>query len=1055
MRGTPLVLAVLLVLPSAAAAERLPIRVYTTADGLAHNAVNKIVRDSRGFLWFATNDGLSRFDGYTFGNYSVEQGLPHRRVMDLLETKRGELWVATFGGLVRFHPDGAPGDDGGRSRASTRSPPMFSAVVPVNAGGDAGALAVISLLESRDGTIWCGTRNGLYRLVRTGARSTLESVDLGMPADAPESSYINDLLEDAEGAVWAATPSGLYRRSPDGAVARYTEHDGLPSNFLHDLLLDQDGRIWIGSRYAGFFRIVPGGRAAPAIAEHYQQVDGLPSSWIFALLESSDRRFWVATNVGLVEFSTQSVAGGMPRFLSYTRHHGLSHQEVTTLGEDTGGNLWIGTATSGGMKLARNGFVTYGHSDGLATAMEVFDDASGTVYVNAAVFGRLTGERGGTVAADGEYVLNRYGRFTGRGFDWFVPAPPYLPGAVPDGATVRTPTGEWWLATATGPARYTGLRRFDDAKTARPLKTYTMSDGLPGPQVYRQLADSRGDVWFSLISASRNGFFRWDGATAKMHDMAGAPGYPPIRDSLPRAFGEDRGGTIWVGFDNGVARYRNGVFTVFTSKDGLPAGSIVDIHIDSSGRLWLASSRGGLIRVDNPEAERPAFMRYTTADGLSGNSIEIIAEDRHGRIYAATGRAVDQLEPTTGRIRQFTAEDGLAPGTMLTAFRDRDGALWFGTQNGLSRFVPSAPARSTAPVIFITRVTAGGEARPVSAVGATSLSLPDLASGGNQLQIEFASLRFAPGERLRYQYRLEGSNQDWGPPTARSSVSYASLAPGRYRFLVRAVNADGVASPEPAVVSFAVLPPLWQRWWFLTLIAALGTAAAVALHRYRLARTLELERVRTRIATDLHDDVGANLTRIAILSEVTRQQRRDGSRSLDAPLSSIAEIARESVATMSDIVWAISPGRDTLRDMVRRMRDHAEELFESRDIGLMLDMPDAVEAMRLGVDVRRDVYLVFKEAVNNAARHSGCNAVAVVLRVDGPMLWLEIADNGSGFDTSSGGSGNGLASMHRRAERLGASLHVISAPGRGTSVRLRMTVPEWRTSLSLPTRTSR
>lgn len=1053
MRGTPLAVAVVFaLLPSTAAAERLPIRAYTTADGLAHNAVNKIVRDSRGFLWFATNDGLSRFDGYTFSNYSTEQGLPHRRVMDLLQTKHGELWVATFGGLVRFHPDGTPADDGGRARDSTRHSPMFVTIVP--ADPDPRALVVISLLETRDGTIWCGTRNGLYRLARDGERSALQPVDLGIPTDVPESSYVNDLLEDGDGSVWAATPSGLYRRRSDGGVARYTEREGLPSNFLHDLLLDHHGRIWVASRYAGFFRIAQRRDGSPVIAEHYQHKDGLPSSWIFSLAECSDGRFWVATNVGLVEFLDKPAAG-KPPFLAYTRHHGLSHQEITTFGEDGGGNLWIGTATSGSMKLVRNGFVTYGHRDAIATANEVFDDASGAVYVNAAVFGRWSGERGGTITLDGEYVLPRYGRFSGRGFDWFMPAPPYWPAAVPQAATVRTMTGDWWLATATGPARYTGLRRFDDMRTAPPTKVYVESDGVPAPQIYRQFADSRGDVWFSLVSPSKNGFVRWERATERLCDMAASPGYPPIRDSLPRAFGEDAAGTIWVGLDVGVARYSNGTFTVLGIADGLPAGSIVDIHTDSAGRLWLASSRGGLIRVDNPEAERPAFLRYTTADGLSGNSIEIVAEDLYGRIYAATGRGVDQLDPVTGRVRQFTGEDGLAPGTMLTAFRDRDGALWFGTQNGLSRLMPAAPVRSAAPVIFITRLTAGGESRPVSAIGATSLSLPDLPSGANQLQIEFASLRFTPGERLRYQYRLDGSQDDWGPLTARRSVSYASLAPGRYRFLVRAVNADGVPSPDPAAVEFTVLPPLWLRWWFLTLAAAAATAAAIALHRYRLGRILELERVRTRIATDLHDDVGANLTRIAILSEVTRQQGGGGTRNLDAPLSSIAEIARESVATMSDIVWAISPGRDTLRDMVRRMRDHAEELFESRDIRLLLDMPDAAQAMRLGVDVRRDVYLVFKEAVNNAVRHSGCSAVAVVLRVDGPVLWLEVTDNGNGFETSSGGSGNGLASMQRRAARLGASLDVISAPQLGTTVRLRMTVPEWRATLVIPTRTSR
>jgi signal transduction histidine kinase len=348
--------------------------------------------------------------------------------------------------------------------------------------------------------------------------------------------------------------------------------------------------------------------------------------------------------------------------------------------------------------------------------------------------------------------------------------------------------------------------------------------------------------------------------------------------------------------------------------------------------------------------------------------------------------------------------------------------------------VPQPPEESAPPSILITGMMVAGERRAVSAVGAASIALPDLAPGANQLQIEFASLRFGLGDRLRYQYRLEGSDDDWSPPTERRGVTYASLSAGRYRFLVRAINADGVASPQPAVIAFTVLPPIWLRWWFLSLALLTAAAAAFALHRYRLARVVELERVRMRIATDLHDDVGANLTRIAILSEVARQQPRAEAPELDAPLSSIADIARESVATMSDIVWAITPERDTLPDLVRRMRDHAEEVFESRDIRLRLDLPDLAHPVKLGVDVRRDLY--------NAARHSGCSTVAIVLRTSGSGLSLEVTDDGVGFEVAAGTDGNGLGSMRTRAGRLGGSLDVRSAPGAGTTVCLRIPLRE-------------
>jgi signal transduction histidine kinase/ligand-binding sensor domain-containing protein len=1035
MRSHLLALTVLAVLlPSPAAGERLPIRAYTTADGLAHNEINKIVRDSRGFMWFATNDGLSRFDGYAFGNYSVEQGLPHPTVRDLLETRGGELWIATYGGVVRFDPHGLPAAEIAYANDVRGAAPMFTTIVPQDQ--DPRARAVVVLFESRDGTIWCGTRKGLFRLDRSGGRFELRPVDIGLPQEYALQKEINDLIEDEHGSLWAAAPSGLYRRWRDGTAARYSVAElGTGYIHLHDLMKDREGHIWVGTRYDGFFRIsADAGHNAPVIAEHH----GYPrrgASWVYRLLETSDGRFWIATNFGLVEFLRGASAGGA-RFAAYTRRHGLTHQEIAAMAEDAGGNLWLGT-WSGAMKLSRNGFITYGREDGVAGGIQAFEDATGQLNVLAHVFQPGLPYDPGPGGPQDEHVALQFGRFDGRRFEWFMPGPPYLWGWAPEGSVLQTRKYEWWLAGGAALFRYPPMPAFGAVRHTKPIRIFTHKDGLPEVQVWRMMEDSRGDVWFSLYAAG-HGLFRWNRATDSLTDMRAVAGFPRTQDERSRAFAEDRAGSVWIGLDTGVVRFRDGRFAYYSTADGLPPGAVGQIHAAADGKLWLGSSRGGLIRIDDPTGSRPTFVPYTTAQGLSGNKIEVITEDLLGRIYAATGRGVDQLDPTTGRVKRFTTDDGLAPGWMTAAFRDRTGALWFGTHTGFSRFVPPPPEESSPPSILITGMTVAGERRAVSAIGESSIALPDLPPGGNQLQIEFASIRFGTGERLRYQYRLDGADEDWGPATERRGVTYASLSPGTYRFQVRALNADGVTSPQPAVVTFTVLPPLWFRWWFLSLAAVVVGSGALTLHRYRLARILELERVRTRIATDLHDDVGANLTRIAILSEVARQQRHNDRPYLDAPLSSIADIARESVATMSDIVWAISPERDTLSDMVRRMRDHAEEIFESRDIRVVLDMPDEAQPVRLGVDIRRDVYLVFKEAVSNAARHSRCSTVAIALRAHDAGLSLEITDDGVGFDPARGSEGNGLASMRRRADRLGGTLEVCSAAGAGTSVRFTM-----------------
>ena len=849
-------------------AQQLPIKSYTTSEGLPHNTVNRIVKDARGFLWFCTDDGLARFDGDTFTTYNLEQGLPHRTVNDFLETRTGEYWLATNGGLVRFNPQGVPMARVVNANETTHPAPMFTVVLPTDTDRLARTFTV--LLESRDGTLWCGAQKYLYRLDRRGSRLELVPSEVGI-GEAPKQVQTLDLLEDRQGSLWVASFNGLFRRRPDGGVERYTKHEGLPDNNLHDLLEDAQGRLWISTRLNGFFRLAAHDRyARPVVAEAYNRQNGLPTNWVFQLYQTSDHRFWVATNKGLIEFFPD--AAPARRFRTYTRRNGLSHQEISTLGEDTGENLWLGTQTTGAMKLVRNGFISYGEADGLVAVNAIFEDATGRVCFRGSVQGdqrrsAFDGAKLDLQRAGADEFYARLGCFDGQHFDWFRPKAPSDYGWGYEQNPVRTRAGEWWLGTGAGLYRFPASDDFTSLKTARPVAIYTTKDGLASPQVFRVFADSGGNVWVSAF-----GLARWERASQTMRDLAGAPNLPPLKDTLVRSFAEDRVGNIWIGFNTGVARYHAGQFAFFSTSKELPLGGIMDILADRAGRLWLASSRSGLIYLDDPTAEQPAFKRYMTAQGLSSDSTMVLTEDDYGRIYIATGRGLDQLEPATGRFKHYTTADGLAPGNVIAAFCDHSGTLWFGTHRGLSRFVPEAVKTAPPPPILVTALNVAGERRSVSAFGETDLALAALASDRNQLQIDFVALGFAPGEVLRYQYQLEGSDTAWSSLSTQRTVNYASLAPGRYRFQVRAVNADGIGSANPATVSFTILRPIWQRWWFLTLVAALTGLMAVTLYRYRVARLLELERMRTRIATDLHDDIGAGLSRVAILSEVVKRQ---------------------------------------------------------------------------------------------------------------------------------------------------------------------------------------
>ena len=591
--------------------------------------------------------------------------------------------------------------------------------------------------------------------------------------------------------------------------------------------------------------------------------------------------------------------------------------------------------------------------------------------------------------------------------------------------------------------------KFEKLPATPPLSVFNEANGLSPHDIFRLYEDSRGDVFISSTNEKRNAFYKWERANETLHDLTPTTGLP-FKGNFISAFAEDRTGTLWLGFyHGGLARLSQGKAKFFKESNGLPQGGIFGIFVDRDGKIWLASRLDGVARIDAPEAEQPNFIKFTTAEGLSSNRTFAITQDGQGLMYIATDRDINRLNPATGAVKILKLSDEQPPREFRSAVRDASGVLWFGTTEGLVKYTPLPETASHPPEILLTGIEIEGQRQKVSAVGTIELNLPTLAPGQNQVRIDFTSLAALDDEEVSYQYKIEPS-ADWSPPIRERFVNLVGLSAGSYKIQLRAVASDGTASERVAVVSFKILPPIYQRAWFLALAAMVAAAAIYGIYRYRVARLLEVANMRTRIATDLHDDIGANLTKIAILSEVARQQFAAGSDSegngssgnggatTASPLVAISRISRESVSAMGDIVWAISPERDRLLDLVRRMRQHAEEIFTRRDIRLDFHAPEHEQQLRIGVDVRRDLFLVFKEATNNAARHSGCTRVQIDFRAEGQWLLLRIADNGAGFDAASESEGQGLASMRRRALALGGALAVESRAGQGTSISLKV-----------------
>ena len=978
-------------------------RVYRSADGLPHDRVKCIVRDSRGFLWFCTVEGLARFDGSRFVRYTREDGVPGPSVNDIVEAAPGTYWIATNGaGLARFE-------------TATRRFTAYSL------GNDLLSNRVNAVALDGHGRVWAGTDAGLFWLDDDGATPAPHAEDLGEAYHGAVNS-----LRVSEASLWVCTGVGLFRRFPSGEFRHYEFEGRSRSPGVATMIQDQgSGRLWIGSRggvlvfqpnsneEAAREPIVVSTRSrrgdvvgpidpAPGTATWLALTD--PESRVSALSSGPSGDVWMGTRLGHVAVFDGS------KLIEYGAEHGIPNTQIISLADDVDGNVWIGTFGEGALRMARGGFLSFGREDGLS---------------DTRVFTLLQDRSGRVIAVTENGLLNRFDD------NRFVPLPSGLPAAMPMANTLwhqivlQARSGDWWFRTPDAAYR---VRAVSD-RPARVIERISVR-GAADDVLQRLYEDSNGRVWMGVGSAAGSSLVEWDPAQGVRRLSAG-DGVPAW--GWPTAFGEDRFGALWIGFlEGGVARYRDGRLRSWSPGDGVPRGVIHDIYRDGRGRLWIAGDMGGVARVTNEDGEA-RFERWTTAQGLSSDNARAFAEDKWGRLYVGTEQGVDRFDVDMRRVRHYTTADGLASNEIDAAITDRHGDIWFSTYRGPSRLTPTPDRLISPPPVWITALRIGGTPWPVGALGAGAIEVPEIRPGDNHVEIAFSGLDFGTPGAIRYEYELEGVDRQWRSAGVERTVTYARLGAGHYRFAARAVAEDGVASPTPAIVDFTVLPPIWLRSWFLALVTASAAAIVFGLHRYRLTRLLELERVRLRIATDLHDDIGASLSQIAVMSEAARRRTASAAPDVDAPLARIAATARDVVDSMSDIVWAINPRRDSLDDLTSRVRHFASDVLGARGVGLRFVAP-ADGVRHLGLDAKRELFLVVKEAINNVARHSDCSEASVELTVDRNDIVLTIRDNGRGFDRGLTDGGHGLVNMQQRVEALGGRLRITATPGAGTEI---------------------
>lgn len=1010
---------------SAGYAQQLSIRRYDVSDGLAHNTVTSIYQDKKGYLWFGTFEGLSRFDGYRFTTYSTSDGLGHVIANHVAEDRQGRLWVATNGGGVsRLIDDpresGVPGpwsfesDTRYKQRIKDQGPRTRPKFISFLVGERAEANQVNRMLFDSHGTLWCLTDWGLYR-----AQASDRDLRFA-PLIVQESGDSRAMLEDRQGRFWVGLVNELIQVNQN-QVINHGPVGGAGRDLITSIIQDRQGRLLVASYY-GLFEFIPPNEASQRGTWRRWPLKLKVNQWIYALLEGPTGVLWLGTTTGLVKYQNGEQT-------EYTTAHGLNVNWVRTLFEDRDGNLWMGTEGGGAGKFTGEMFVSYTPAEGLPSlsVSGIFEDREGRLIA-------ILPDNSLLEIASGKVSLSRQLDYPPVSADAFF-------------IVHETPRIRWW-------ANYNmpGVRISQPVLRLRSGRQLALADFGPfkaWPTAFLFYEDETGKLWFSKREGTNTQgdgtIYRVDPARPRALTVESFAA--DFTWTIGPLMISDGAGGLWLGQREWLGRLWQGKFIRLEPTDGLPETDPRCFFLDSRGWLWIGMRYKGVSMTKEPGAEHPTFVNYSTEQGLSSNAVWSITEDDVGRLYFGTDRGLDRLDLNTNRWRHYGRKDGLASDKITHLYKDRRGNIWVSTSLGLSKFDPRAErtASRLAPIYF-SRVNVAGDDLPLPETGASTIPLIELAASRNNLSIEFVGLHFQGEDELTYQYQLEGMDADWSAPTKTRAVNYGRLSPGAYRFLARAINQDGVSSATLAVFEFRILPPVYQRWWFLTLVAVLLAGVVWMIYRYRVARLLEMERVRTRIAADLHDDIGASLSHMAILSEVVKRQIGLSHPSAAQTLTEIAGMGRELVDAMSDIVWAIDPRREDLGNLIARVRRFASDSLDAAGIAWTFETPPDMEKIKLAPEQRQHLYLIFKEAIHNIVRHADCTSASFTIGVADHRLVAEIRDNGRGFAAPDAQvpvgpehQGHGLYSMQARAAELDGQLQIDSAPNRGTHMIL--TVP--------------
>jgi len=1030
-------------------------------DGLSQSSVNAVLQDSRGFMWFGTDDGLNRYDGYNFVVYQADRdgdrGLSHETVTALIEDGSGGLWIGTPGGLDRLDLETARFT---HYRHDEEDPHSLI--------DD----EVLVLHQDRAGWLWAGTSGGLERFDPDTEQFVHYRANLRDPRSLPD-NRVTSIYEDGSGTLWIGTWRGLSRWHPD--ENRFTRHRLAPEdrtelghNAVQAIVDDRRGTLWIGTGGSGFYRFDRQTGAFSQLLVDPRDVAGLAHNDVTSIWEDRAGTLWLGTDGG----GLYQLDGDGNQLIPYQNDPqdsgSLSSNYVNAIYESRRGILWIGTSGGGISKLDR---------DKRKFALYQADPSAPDSLSHNGVL---------ALAEDAERIL--WVGTDGGGLDRFDPASGAFAHHTHDPGDPSTLSnnrvtaihpgrdGHLWVGTWGG-----GIAKFD-RRTGRfthyqadPFDPHSLSSNM----VYAVIQDHEGLVWVGTDA----GLERFDPAVGRFSIYVG-PG------EGVRAIHEDPEHDLWFATDDGLGRFDRGRGRV--TRYGADSRPYTDlnryevnaIYGDRAGTLWIGTPHG-LSRFDSGVE---VFAHYGEEDGLADDAVQAILEDERGYLWISTAGGLSRFDPASGVFRNYDVSDGLH-GYEFTQARCRtsDGTMYFGGINGLNAFAPKAVKDNPyPPPVVLTALTRGGRdvtgKRAVETLSDLRLTWPN-----NFFEFGFVALNYHQSEKNQYAYKLEGFDRDWNVVGTRRFGRYTNLPGGTYTLRMKASNNDGIWNEEGISLSVTVVPPFWATWWFrggILLVLVVGAAAGYRLRvRGVEARSRELETLaanrtvalsranerlrqeiaereraeealaqraaevavaaeRSRLARDLHDAVTQLLFSASLIAEALPEiweNNQDEGRGL---LAEMRRLSRGALAEMRTLLLELRPGtliETSLGDLLHQL---AEAAAGRTDVSIAVRADGEVV---LPDEVHVALYRIAQEALNNIIKHARASRATISiccvrsgdLGDDQQQVTLSVGDDGCGFDPGCVLPDHmGLGIIRERAERIGAELDIQSELGRGTEVRV-------------------